>query len=148
MLTLTLLKRGSYIDVLIVAEPPLLALAVCGASWAWERARTRPLVLFLTALLAAQSLSLLLSPADPLMARRPLASSGLQYEMSPTAATHAVDRARRCSHSAAYNGVPFIAFLANRRMPGNQPDVFMIDHAPIDARFARRAASDNHRCPS
>jgi hypothetical protein len=147
-LTLTLLKRGSYIDVLIVAEPPSLALAVCGAAWAWERARTRPLVLFLTALLAAQSLSLLLSPADPLIARRPLASSGLQYEMSPAAVTHAVDRARRCSHSAAYSGVPFIAFLANRRMPGDQPDLFMIDHAPIDARFARRAASDNPQCPS
>jgi hypothetical protein len=32
-LALTVLKRGSYINVLAVAEPPLLALALVGASW-------------------------------------------------------------------------------------------------------------------
>jgi hypothetical protein len=148
VLGLTLVKRGSYIDVFVVAEPPLLALAACGASWAWERARSRWLVALLGALLALQSLSLLIDPGDPVIARRPFAASGLQYALSPGAVNRAVTVARRCPRGLAYSGVPFIALLTDRRMPGNQPDLFIIGAAQLDASFARRAAADTPRCPS
>ena len=147
LLGLTLFKRGSYIDVFVVAEPPLLALAACGATWAWERSRSRWTVCVLGAILALQSLSLLVDPGDPAIARRPFASSGLEYVLSPAAVNRAVAAARRCPHGLAYSGPPFIAFLADRRMAGNQPDQFMIAHAPLDGSFARRAAADSPRCP-
>ncbi len=147
LLGLTLFKRGSYLNVLVVAEPPLLALAACGAVWAWELVRSRWLVAVLGALLALESLSLLISPGDPVIARRPLARSGLEYAASPAAVDRAVASARRCPLSSAYSGNPFIAFLSDRRMPGNQPDLFIIRYAPIDARFARLADSEHERCP-
>jgi hypothetical protein len=147
VLGLTLLKRGSYLDLFVVAEPPLLALAACGALWAWESASARWLVALLGVLLAAQSLSLLVAPGDPVIARRPLARSGLEYTLSPAAVTHAVAVARRCPPGIAYSGQPYLAFLADRRMPGDQPDLFIIQHAPLDARFAQRAAANQARCP-
>jgi hypothetical protein len=146
-LGLTLFKRGSYIDVFVVAEPPLLVLAACGATWASEQARWRWLVALMGLLLALQSLSLLAFPGDPVLARRPFAASGLEYGLSPAAVDRAVAIARRCPRGLAYSGVPFIALLADRRMPGNQPDLFII-RAPLDAAFARRAAADAPRCPS
>ncbi len=147
-LALTVIKRGSYINVMVVAEPPLLVLSVCGAAQAWrQRASWRPIVVAPAVLLAAQSLSLLSSPGDPWAAKRPFAQSGLNWSASPAAVQKAVAAARRCPGSIAYSGAPYFAFLAARRMPGNQPDLFMIDNAPADARFAQQAARDKPRCP-
>jgi hypothetical protein len=148
VLGLTLFKRGSYLNVLVVAEPPLLALAACGAVWAWERGQSRWLVALLGALLALESLSLLINPGDPVIVRRPFARSGLEYASSSSAVDRAVTSARRCPPGSPYSGNPFIAFLADRRMPGNQPDLFIIRYAPIDARFARLASADSKRCPN
>ena len=39
LLVFSVFKLGSYINVLVVAEPPLLVLAACGASWAARRSR-------------------------------------------------------------------------------------------------------------
>lgn len=148
VLGLSLFKRGSYIDVLALAEPPLLALAACGATWAWERARSRWIVALLGALLAVQSISLLVDPGHPVLARRPFAGYGLQYALSPAAVDRAVAAARRCPPRLAYSGAPFIAFLAGRRMPGDQPDVFIVGSASLNAPFARRVAADAPRCPA
>ncbi|MDQ6776441.1 MAG: hypothetical protein M3071_09555, partial [Actinomycetota bacterium] len=145
---LSLFKRGSYIDVFAVAEPPLLALAGCGATWAWERARFRWIVPVLGAFLIAQSISLLIDPRDPGIARRLFSGYGLQFALSPAAVDNAVAAARRCPPGLAYSGAPFIAFLADRRMPGDQPDVFIVGSAPLNAPFARRADADTPRCPS
>ena len=148
-LALTLVKRGSYLDVLVVAEPPLLALAACGAVWVWESVAERWLVVLLGALLAAQSISLLVAPGNPVIARRPLAKQfGLNYTRSPAYVTQAVALARKCPPGVPYSGPPYIAFLADRPMPGDQPDLFMLEYAPLDAAFARRAAADAVRCPA
>ena len=147
VLALTVFKRGSYINVLAVAEPPLLVLAVCGAAWSWRRRAGRLVVVLLGALLALQSLSILTSPADPWAAKRPGARSGLSWTAGPAAVDRAVAQARRCPSSRAYAGDPYIAFLAGRRMPGNQPDPFMLAYAAGDAGLARRAAGDAPRCP-
>lgn len=148
-LAATVVKRGSYVNVLVVAEPALLALAACGATWCWQRHRVwRPLVVGLGALLLTQSLSLLTSPGNPWAAKRPGARSGLAWTASPASVNQAVSTARRCPKGVAYSGDPYFAFLAGRRMPGNQPDLFMLQYARADSRFAQRAARDQPRCPA
>ncbi|HEU0316872.1 MAG TPA: hypothetical protein VFR49_06055, partial [Solirubrobacteraceae bacterium] len=143
----SLVKHGSYVNVLAVADPPLVALAACGALWAWERVGARAVVLAAAALVAAQSISLLVSPDHAVLARRPLARSGLQRALAPALVDRAVRAARRCPAGAAYSGDAYIAFLADRRMPGDQPDLFITANAPVDAGFARRAEADRPRCP-
>jgi len=149
LLALTLFKHGSYISVLIVAEPPLLALACVGALGLWRHAGLGGQigVSAFAALLAAQSLSLLVSPADPALARRPGARSGLAELSSPAAVSRAVATARRCPAGVAYSGPPYLAFLADRRMPGAQPDIFMLRYSSTDVAFERSAAVDQPRCP-
>lgn len=149
LLALTVFKRGSYINVLVVAEPPLLVLAVCGAVWSLERRRGwRLATAGLATVLLVQSLSLLLSPADPWAAVRPGAQSGLNWTAGPGAVDAALAAARRCPARLAYGGSSYLAFLSGHRMPGDQPDLFILATARIDARFAARAARDQPRCPS
>ena len=148
LLVLTVFKRGSYINVLVVAEPAVLVLAACGAAWSWKHWRSsRPVVAALCILLAVQSVSILVSPGDPWAAKRPGAQSGLAWSASPTAVDRKVSAARRCGRDIAYSADPYYAFLAARRMPGNQPDLFMLEYARIDAKFARQAGGDQPRCP-
>ena len=148
LLSLTLFKRGSYLNVLVVAEPPLLALAALGAESIWRRgAPLRALAALLGLLLVAQSASILIDPANPPVARRPGARSGLAQVSSPAAVNAAVAATRRCPPAAPYPGAPYIAFLADRTMPGGQPDTFMLRYAPADHAFARRAAGGAPRCP-
>jgi hypothetical protein len=147
LLLASLLKHGSYGNVLAVADPPLVALAACGALWSWETVGARAVVLAATALVAGQSISLLLRPDHAVLARRPLARSGLQQALSPALVDRAIRAARRCPPGEAYSGDAYIAFLAGRRMPGDQPDLFITANAPANARFARRAEADRPRCP-
>ena len=148
VLVLTVLKRGSYIDVLVVAEPPLLVLAVCGAGSIWQRRHVaRPLVVLVVAWLAVQSVSMLTTPSAPWAAKRPFAASGLAWTDGPSAVNQLVSAARACPAGRAYSGSPYIALLADRRMPGDQPDTFIIENSSTDAAFARRAAADVPQCP-
>jgi hypothetical protein len=148
ILVLTVFKRGSYINVLVVAEPPLLALAACGAAWLFARGGAwRVAVLGLSTLLGLESLSLLISPSDPWAAKRPGAQSGLNWSAGPAAVDRAVAAARRCPAGLPYSGDPYYAFLAGRRMPGRQPDLFILANASVDRVFAKRAARDRPRCP-
>jgi hypothetical protein len=150
LLVLTVFKRGSYINVLVVAEPPLLVLAGAGAVWSARRSRAASIAIgLLGVLLAAQIVSLLVDPANPPIAKRPGAQSGLAWTAGPATVNRAVERARRCPRALAYSGDPYYAFLSDRRMPGNQPgdQLFITEHAPVDAAFARRANLDQPRCP-
>jgi hypothetical protein len=148
LLGLTLFKRGSYLNVLVVAEPPLLALAACGAVWSWAHWRgSRPVVAALGLLLILQSISLLVSPGNPWAAKRPGARSGLAWSAGPATVDAMVSAARHCSHRLSDSGDPYYAFLSGRRMPGAQPDLFMLGYARADSMFAARAARDEPRCP-
>ena len=149
LLALTVFKVGSYLNVMVVAEPPLLVLAVSGVARSWQTlTKLRPLIVVAGALLAGQSISLLVSPGNPGLAVRPFAGSGLAWTASPASVGRAVAVARRCPAAVAYSGTPYIAFLARRRMPGNQPDLFMLANAREDANFAVQANHDEPRCPT
>ena len=90
-----------------------------------------------------------MATGNPRIATRPGAQSGLAWSAGPAAVDRTVDAARRCPPARAYSGDPYYAFLADRRMPGDQPgeELFMAEHAPVDAAFVRRAAADKPRCP-
>ncbi len=148
LLALTLFKRGSYIDVLAVAEPPLVVLSAAAVARGWRRCTAAwAVVLLLGALLLAQTVSLLVSPGDPAIATRPFARAGLRWTESRAAVARSVAAARRCPARLAYSGDPWIAFLADRRMPGEQPDLFILAGAREDRAFALRAAQDRPLCP-
>ena len=148
LLIFTVFKQGSYVNVLVVAEPPLLVLAAVGAVWSARQSRPASIaMLLLGALLAAQIVSLLVDPASAPIAQRPGARKALTWTAGPHAVDLTVDVARLGPPTRAFSGDPYYAFLADRRMPGNQPDLFMLQHAPVDAAFARRAAADRPRWP-
>ncbi|HTP19400.1 MAG TPA: hypothetical protein VMJ65_07345 [Solirubrobacteraceae bacterium] len=148
LLVFTVFKLGSWINVLVVAEPPLLVLAAAGAVWSVRRSRVASIAMgLLGVLLAAQIVSLLADPADPPIANRPGARKALAWTAGPGTVDLTVGIARLGPPTRAYSADPYYAFLSHRRMPGNQPDLFMLQHAPIDAGSARRAAADQPRWP-
>jgi hypothetical protein len=151
----TIVKYGAYINLAVVVEPPLLALGAAGVAWAWDsRARLRGVArvgaatgILLVALGIAQSGGLLVSPAAPWPFARPGSPSTLGWEDSPAETDAELARMRGCPPGLAYSGVPYFAFLADRRMPGGQGDPFITANAPVNAGFQAEAQRDRPRCP-
>jgi hypothetical protein len=57
-----------------------------------------------------------------------------------------VARARRCPPGAVWAGPQLVAFIAHRRVPADQPDVFIVSRAAIHAAVFARLQSDGPRC--
>ena len=157
LLLATLLKHGSYLTVMVVAEPPLLCLAACGvAAVLGERGAARPRAWRLrrlaaaaaVGLLAVQAGSLLLAPADPALFARPLAASSPGRALSGAEVGRVAAAIRRCPPGATYAGPPYLAFVAGRPIAGSQPDQFMIDNAANLERFRRAVQNDRAVCAS
>jgi hypothetical protein len=149
LLIATVYKNGSYLNVVQLCEAPLLALAAAGAAWLVD-ARALAVLgasVCLALLGVAQVASLLVTPGDPRPFARPSAAAAPGRALSPGGVDRAADAARACPPGVAYSGPPYVAFVAGRRMPGHQPDQFIIANAREDARFARLAAADQPRCP-
>ncbi len=91
--------------------------------------------------------SLLVRPGDPVLFTRPLATSGGERELSPAQVDAAVARIRACSAGSVTSGPPYLAFVAGRRIAGDQPDQFILAHAPALGRFRAAAERDQPRCP-
>jgi hypothetical protein len=152
VLLLSLLKRGSYLNVLVAAEPPLLVLAVCGWTWLLTRGPAgRRWLLALCVAVAAlgmvEVVSLLASPTKAALFGRPFAASAPAWVLTDGQVNAQVAQISRCRPRVAYSGQPYLAFATRRRMPGNQPDQFIIGHAAVDARFLDAATRDQPRCP-
>jgi hypothetical protein len=151
----TIIKYGAYINLAVVAEPPLLALGAAGVAWTWEsRAAIKGVFragalagALLVALGVAQAGGLLFSPSAPWPFARPGSPSTLGWEDSPSRTDAKLARISRCPSDLAYPGPPYFAFLADRRMPGGQGDPFITKNAPINAGFLARARRDRPRCP-
>ena len=157
LLLATLLKHGSWLTVMVVAEPPLLCLAACGVAaglggrdapiptGAVRRARAIAGVAAV-GLLAAQTASLLAAPDDPVLFTRPLAASAPARALSDAEVARAAAAIRRCRAGSTYSGPPYLAFVAGRDIAGAQPDQFMIANADDLARFRRAAQNDRTVC--
>ena len=148
LLGLTVVKLGTYVNAVQVAEPPLLVLAACGIAWVLDRASAWRLVAAAAAaLLVAQSASLLLSPADPRPHTRPFAESGPRRLLSAAQVEAFARAAQACPAGSPYPGIPFLAFVAGRRVPGDQPDVFILG-SETNRRFAEHAERERPAaCP-
>jgi hypothetical protein len=144
-LGLTVLKQGTYVNAIQVAEPPLLVLAACAVAWA--RGRWRPLLAAAGALLALQSASLLVSPGDPWAHTRPFADAGPRRLLSEAEVARFAAAARACPADAPYPGIPFVAFVAGRRPPADQPDPFVLGAEENERFRARYDAALASACP-
>lgn len=148
VLGLSVVKLGTYVNAMQVAEPPLLVLAACGAAWLGDRPPSWRLATAVAGLLlVAQSGSLLLSPADPRPYVRPFAESGPRRLLSEDQVAAYAAAARSCPPDAPYPGIPFVAFVADRRVPGDQPDLFILG-SDANRRFRERAQRElAEACP-
>jgi hypothetical protein len=88
----------------------------------------------------------LAAPSDPRLFTRPLARSGPGWTMSPTQVAAAVAAIDACPVGVATSGPPYLAFVAGRRIAGDQPDQFIVAHAPRLVRFRVAAERDQPRC--
>ena len=100
-----------------------------------------------TVLLAAQTASLFIEPADPRPFTRPDASGGFGPTLETDQVKAEVARAGRCDPVAAFSGPPYLAFVAGRRMPGGQPDGFLTAESSRLGDVRARVASDLPVCP-
>jgi hypothetical protein len=145
----TIAKTGTYLNTIVLLEPPLVALAAAGAVWVIRAARPRwgfAAVAAALALTTVQVVSFVVAPDDPRWFLRPFSARGHVWTSADTAGL-AVAAARRCPAGVAYSGQPFIAFVARRRMPGEEPDQFLMAKSPVASRAATKAAADTPRCP-
>ncbi len=164
-LLITLVKHGSYLNVLALAEPPLVALAGAGLCWLWRERRSRAgaagaasvrprrvlalgsgsslgVAAILAALLAAQSVSLLASPGRPGIFARPLSEASHGWTLSSDGVQRSVRLSSRRGAAARPELRPFIAFLARRSLPGGQPDRFILQHAAIHSDVLRATLAE------
>ncbi len=146
----TIVKPGTGLNVLVPSEPLLVALAVSGAAWALatpRRVTAAIAVAALGALMLAQSASLLLDPSNPRPFHRPASSTpGWKVGYTRAEVDRMVARARACPPGAVWAGPPLVAFIADRRVPADQPDVFIVSRAKLHAAVFARLQADGPRC--
>lgn len=142
----TVAKTGTAVNVTQLAEPPLVALGAAGLVWA---ARTRWLVpaLAAAALSVAQSSAFALDPSDPGIFVRPFSDPAYAWPATDDEVEAAVATARACPPGVAYSGEPYHALLAGRRMPGNEPDGFLLAYTEVGRERAQSVEADRPRCP-
>lgn len=153
----SLAKNGTYLNTLAVAEPAAVALGAAGLWLAFNPRRSpagalrwggrlRALVALATLLVVLESASLIVKPSDAVVFLRPFSRPAHGPSLSPDATRAAVAAARRCPRTAPYSGPPSIAFLARRSMPGDQPDLFIVN-SPVEADARAKISAAARRCP-
>jgi hypothetical protein len=161
LLTLvTLFKQGTFLNTLVPVEFALLPLTVTGwwMAWrassglrrstgAWRATLLRAAVIAAVGLPILQALSLPVWPHREGLFRRPGSAPNGQIVMTGGQVDAAVARARACPVDSVYSGEPLIAFLADRRMPDDQPDIYITTHASRFHAVAARMAAAQPRCP-
>jgi hypothetical protein len=149
----TVFKVGTSLNLIAVIEPAAIALGASGVIVLLraERVRTTRLALAAAiacaALVALQSASLVASPEHPRLFARPFSDLAYQRTLSDAQVGAAVSTARDCDRGEAFSGPPYIAFVAERRMPGGQPDTFIVAHAEVHREKAAAAVADAPTCP-
>lgn len=73
--------------------------------------------------------------------------SGLSWTAGPGAVDAMLAAARRFPARLAYGGSSCLAFLSGRRMPGEQPDLFILATARVDVRSVLVRPAINRAVP-
>ncbi len=148
---LTLAKNGTGLYVAASVEVAAVPLAAAGVVALLRRGRRRPLVaaaaLAAAALRHAPSHSARAPPARPRALGRPRPTSGSADRPTAEADARRDAPARACPPGTASSGPSFVAHAARRRMPGDQPDTFIVATAETHAELLRRVEADARRCP-
>jgi hypothetical protein len=147
---LSVVKQGTGLAALIPLECTLVPLALAGAVWA-VRGRGALAVAGVAVALAftyAQTVSLLASAETTAPFVYPLGERGAWgREASGAEVQRLVAAARACGAGVPYSGAPFVAFIARRRMPGNQPDQFLPLNSSTLEDVGARMNAERRRCP-
>jgi hypothetical protein len=152
----TNVKAGTSLNVAVPVEAALLPLAACGTVFAFRLARARihlPRSQWIAGacgagllFTAAQSASLIASPHDPVPFLRAGSRPAWEIVMSAPQLRAAVAAARSCPAGEPYGGPPLVAFMANREVPGGQPDQFITTHAAVLRSVRDRIAAAKPVC--
>jgi hypothetical protein len=134
---LTISKLGTALNILVPVEAALVPAALAGR---WRIGIA--FVLIQTAALVAFPARTVVPFIYPLSERGAWGREAGSAEVRRLAAA-----ARACPPGVAYSGAPFIAFVAHRRPPGGQPDLFLVPSSPTLARERRAIEADRERCP-
>ena len=152
----TNIKVGTGLNILVPIEAVLLPLTLSGIVVTGRAVRTqevksdrRVAVMYgAVLLLLAQSASVLLDPRGERPFLYPTSTPGSWgRQLSSEAVKEQVARAESCPPALAYSGPPYVAFLAHRRMPHDQPDQFLIEHSERLAEARAGIQADARRCP-
>jgi hypothetical protein len=125
----TNIKQGTGLNITVPVEMALLPLAISGAALA--RRSTQALAVGALAFTLAQSVSLMASPHHPQPFLRLASRPAWGAVMTAGELHRAVAQARACPRTMPYGGPPLIAWLSGHRMPADQPDQFIVQHAAV-----------------
>ena len=140
---LTNYKDGTGLNVLVPVEYALVPLALAGAVLVPKRWLGAAALVFVL----AQSASLLLSPNTNTPFLYPTSERGAWGRAGSEAdVEREVAKARACPPGVAYGGPPFLAFLADRPMPDDQPDQFLPSRSSHLADVQKRMDAVQPRC--
>jgi hypothetical protein len=136
-------KDGTGLNVIVPIEAALVPLALSAivvSSLRW----VAPVALAFT---LAQSLSLVLQPTTASPFLYPTSERGAWGRDSDTGEVEAaVAKAEACPPGVVYAGPPFIALLAHRAMPDDQPDQFLPSRSTHLADVQKRMDAVQPRC--
>ena len=151
VMTATIVKPGTGLNVLVPSEPLLATLAVAGVVWAVRspmRVRAAMAAAVLALFMLAQSASLLLDPTDPRPFHRiASATPGWKVLRSRAEMDRLVAAARACPPDSVYSGPPLVAFIARRHVAADQPDYFIVSRAAMYKKAFARLQAAAPRCP-
>jgi hypothetical protein len=151
VLVLTVAKTGTYLNTIALAEPPLVALGAAGLVWAMrERRRAATAAVAAAALFGAvQVADFIAAPTHPHAGLyvRPFSDKAGNWVATAEEVHRMEELARRCPARVPFSGHPFYAFVADRRMPGDEPDQFLRTRTPVGAPHEAEAKLEPLRCP-
>jgi hypothetical protein len=140
-------KDGTGLNVLVPIEAALLPLALAGAVLTARRPLAIAGASALLVFTFVQSASLLASPTTASPFLYPTSERGAWGRAGSEAQVRLqVAEAAACPPGVAYGGPPFLALLAERSMPDDQPDQFLPSRSEHLKDVAARMAAVQPRC--
>jgi hypothetical protein len=145
---ITTTKEGTSLNVLVPIEAALLPLALTGAVMVPKRPLAIAGVAALFVFTFAASASLLASPDTRSPFLFPTSERNAWGRTGSDAVVRAeVAKAGACPPGVPYGGPPFLAFLADRPMPDDQPDQFLPSRSTALKDVQARIDAVQPRCP-
>jgi len=136
-------KEGTGLNILVPVELALLPLAMTAVV-----VSRRAVVAAALAFTLVQSASLIASPRTATPFIYPGSERGAWGRVADESRVRGEELvARRCPPGVAFDGQPYYAFIAERPMPGDQPDQFLTRRSETLDDYEARMFAETERCP-